>query len=374
MGDAYYVDPVGRSSGLAIWWNSATGLSILNGNKNLIIVEGTFSARVLSYPGFLCFVYAPHDAASRSPIWNAIIQKSSLNVPCFIVGDLNLIGSSKDKEGGYHICHIEKFQNFIASASILEVPYTGLYFTWSNQRCGEAFIRERIDRAFGNINLFELYPYHCLLHKPLIGSDQVPLIYCSQSSSSNKCYWFCFESMWTTHEDCETIVREAWLNLCTDNNLQTLKNNLSICARKLKQWSKCSLGNNRKLIDCYARELAVIQGLRSTPKTILREHQLLQDLEDHFMALFQSSGPRDLEEAVSALNPVVSQEINNKLQTRVSTEEIYRATKQLGGLKAPGEDGFSSIFYHKYWHLVGDSVCKAISYFFETGHMLPKIN
>lgn len=66
--------------------------------------------------------------------------------------------------------------------------------------------------------------------------------------------------------------------------------------------------------------------------------------------------------------------MNLKLQAHVSTEEIHRATKQLGGLKAPDEDGFSGIFYHKYWHLVGNYVCKAISYFFETGHMLPEIN
>ncbi|GJV60623.1 reverse transcriptase [Tanacetum coccineum] len=417
--DAYYVDPVGRSGGLALWWNSATGLNILNGNKNLITAEGIFSTGVHSYSGFLCFVYAPHDAASRSPVWNAIIKKSSSNVPCLIIGDLNLIGSSRDKEGGSsHISsHIEEFHNFTASANILEVPYTGLNYTWSNKRCGEANIRERIDRAFGNINLFELYPYHSLLHKPLIGSDHAPLIYCSQPLSGKRCSRFHFESMWTTHEDCETVVREAWLNLCADNNLLALRSNLSNCASKLTQWSKCRLGNNRKLIDSFTRELEMIQGLRSTPETMVRER--LQDLEvtwmreemywhqrsrinwlnygdrnsrffhlsaihrgqrnkisalknaqgdwlydpkdiqflvlDHFRALFQTTGPRDLEEAISVLNPVVSQEMNLKLQACVSSEEIHRATKQLGGLKAPGEDGFSGRQIQ-----VQNSICDAL--------------
>ncbi|PWA49909.1 hypothetical protein CTI12_AA478940 [Artemisia annua] len=66
--------------------------------------------------------------------------------------------------------------------------------------------------------------------------------------------------------------------------------------------------------------------------------------------------------------------MNLKLQAHVSIEEIHRATKQLVGLKAHNEDGFSGIFYHKYWHLVGDYVFKTIPYFFETGHMLPEIN
>ena len=44
------------------------------------------------------------------------------------------------------------------------------------------------------------------------------------------------------------------------------------------------------------------------------------------------------------LSPFVSQEMNLKMQARVYTEEIHRATKQLGSLKAHNEDGFSGIF------------------------------
>ncbi|GKC44980.1 reverse transcriptase [Tanacetum coccineum] len=120
-------------------------------------------------------------------------------------------------------CHWGKVSPTTTSVNILEVPYTGLNYTWSNKRCGEANIRERIDRAFGNINLFELYSYHSLLHKPLIGSDHAPLIYCSQPLSGKRCSRFRFESLWTTHEDCETVVREAWLNLCANNNLLALR-------------------------------------------------------------------------------------------------------------------------------------------------------
>ncbi|PWA77251.1 ninja-family protein [Artemisia annua] len=63
-------------------------------------------------------------------------------------------------------------------------------------------------------------------------------------------------------------------------------------------------------------------------------------------------------------SPFVSQEMNLKLQARISTKEAHRATKQLGGLKAPDEDGFSGICYHKYWHLVGDygSLNKLMAY------------
>ncbi|PWA96038.1 reverse transcriptase [Artemisia annua] len=66
--------------------------------------------------------------------------------------------------------------------------------------------------------------------------------------------------------------------------------------------------------------------------------------------------------------------MNSDLQAPVSDVEIYKAAKQLGGLKAPGEDGFSGIFYQKYWHVVGASVCKVVRSFFETGEMLQNLN
>ncbi|KAF3778737.1 Transposon TX1 uncharacterized protein [Nymphaea thermarum] len=41
---------------------------------------------------------------------------------------------------------------------------------------------------------------------------------------------------------------------------------------------------------------------------------------------------------------------------------------------APGPDSFSTFFFQRYWHIFGDDVTKAIKGFFETGHLVKKIN
>lgn len=47
---------------------------------------------------------------------------------------------------------------------------------------------------------------------------------------------------------------------------------------------------------------------------------------------------------------------------------------QSGALKAPGLDGFSTIFFHHYRGTVGAAVTEMVKHFFRTGYMLKQIN
>ncbi|PKI59185.1 hypothetical protein CRG98_020450 [Punica granatum] len=45
--------------------------------------------------------------------------------------------------------------------------------------------------------------------------------------------------------------------------------------------------------------------------------------------------------------------------------EIQKAVFSIGALKFPGPDGFSALFYHKYWRIIGRDTITAIRSFFE---------
>ena len=60
--------------------------------------------------------------------------------------------------------------------------------------------------------------------------------------------------------------------------------------------------------------------------------------------------------------------------TDVSDAEIKKAMFSIDNNKAPGPDGFSSLFYKKAWDVIGNDVCLAVKEFFETGKILNEIN
>lgn len=62
-----------------------------------------------------------------------------------------------------------------------------------------------------------------------------------------------------------------------------------------------------------------------------------------------------IQEALKSVNPKVTQCMNNTLLAPFNKAEIERAVSQLFPNKAPGPDGFPTLFYQKYWKIVGPS-------------------
>nr|GEY61135.1 reverse transcriptase [Tanacetum cinerariifolium] len=165
----YYVDPIGRSGGLALWRKNSLSFDVVNGDKNLILVNG------------------------------------SCTIPST---------SAKDKQGGslYTSRSVDEFQAFLNASELFEIPYKRLSYTWDNKRDVGASIHERIDRALSNDVLLETFSFHTLIHHHLIGSDHTPLLYntCPTKRKTRKC--FRFESMWTTDEACKDTIQKSWVH------------------------------------------------------------------------------------------------------------------------------------------------------------------
>ncbi len=54
---------------------------------------------------------------------------------------------------------------------------------------------------------------------------------------------------------------------------------------------------------------------------------------------------------------------------KVTYEEIQRVVFSIHPTKAPGIDGFTGLFFQKFWNIIGNEVCAVIKNFFQQGIM-----
>jgi hypothetical protein len=70
----------------------------------------------------------------------------------------------------------------------------------------------------------------------------------------------------------------------------------------------------------------------------------------------------------------ISPEDNNSLCVIPSEQEIFSVLNSMGSTKAPGPDGFTALFYKKYWHIVKEVVLACIWDFFGNNRLLQDHN
>ncbi|GJZ97564.1 aspartic peptidase, partial [Tanacetum coccineum] len=70
----------------------------------------------------------------------------------------------------------------------------------------------------------------------------------------------------------------------------------------------------------------------------------------------------------------VPADIASNMVRDVTNDEIKAAMFDIGDDRAPGPDGYTSVFFKKGWDIVGDDICNAVRDFFSNGLLLKEIN
>ena len=79
-----------------------------------------------------------------------------------------------------------------------------------------------------------------------------------------------------------------------------------------------------------------------------------------YESLFTSSQPSAMDAVLEAIEPKVTESMNQELIKEFTREEIDVALKHKEHLKALGSDGMPPIFFQSFWSVIGDEVSYAI--------------
>ncbi|KAI9108694.1 hypothetical protein K1719_020341 [Acacia pycnantha] len=256
--------------------------------------------------------------------------------------------------------------------------FNGFRFTWCNNREEPDTIRERIDRALGNLQLQELFPNLQVFNVDPVVSNR------RQFMVDDTCSAF-----------------DAFVY------------NLGKCKEDMVQWSNKEFPNIAKAIHVLKTKLVTLYagGLNADSTRAIADVKIAQDrlfdLEEKFwwqrsplnwltvgdknscffhlstikrrqqnaffQNLFSSSSPRDMNSVLFVIDSKITVEMNLCLMRPFSREKIKEAAFSLGGSKAPDPNDFSGMFYHNAWSKIGDS-CTMVQEVFAGISLLNIIN
>ncbi|KAK8990606.1 hypothetical protein V6N11_009298 [Hibiscus sabdariffa] len=98
------------------------------------------------------------------------------------------------------------------------MPISGGAFTWSNHRCDDEDILEKLDRVLCSPGWNILFPKTMVMLDIAIGSDHAPVIIQLQGLKKMYKKEFQFESKWLLEVDCTSTVQGSWESVSQPRN------------------------------------------------------------------------------------------------------------------------------------------------------------
>jgi hypothetical protein len=131
----FVVDSIGRSGGLALFWNKEVDVEIKNYSQRHINAEvcSEPNGQAWKFTGF----YGNPEPGKRKEGWSLLRYLSSLNPQAWLcVGDFNEITEDSEKFGAAlrHRWQMENFSNTLAFCRLHDLGFSGAKFTWCNYR------------------------------------------------------------------------------------------------------------------------------------------------------------------------------------------------------------------------------------------------
>ncbi|MCH84506.1 RNA-directed DNA polymerase (Reverse transcriptase), partial [Trifolium medium] len=191
-------------------------------------------------------VYAATSYLNRRRLWNSLnALQTQHDLPWCFIGDFNAILGSHENRGRTPPARLpmEEFQNWTDTFKLIHLPTKGATFTWENGRRGLRHTERRLDRAICNPSWLDMCTNLQVSTLAKHKSDHFPLLLDFNLNLISFASHFKFMRMWTTHPDCDKIIKDCWGKTVVGCPMYILSQKLKLVKDKLKSWNKVCFGN-----------------------------------------------------------------------------------------------------------------------------------
>jgi hypothetical protein len=200
----------------------------------------------------LSAIYAATTYLKRRKLWNSLnALQNQHTLPWCFIGDFNSILGAHEHRGRVVPARIpmEEFQKWTDDFNLIHLPTSGAEFTWVNGRRGVRFTERRLDRAVCNQAWLDMCTSLNVSTLTRYKSDHCHILLDFKLNMVSVASQFKFLRMWSTHPECENIIKDCWNVVIIGCPMYILCKKLKLVKEKLKIWNKSSFGNVHELVQ-----------------------------------------------------------------------------------------------------------------------------
>ncbi|KAA3476013.1 reverse transcriptase [Gossypium australe] len=372
------VESVGTKEGLCLAWKQGVNVTLCQFSRRHIDVV-IDDDEVKGKWRFTGFYGSPYER-DRNNSWEELrTLYTGESFPWFVCGDFNEIMYGSEKKGGVprNERRMEVFREVLVDCGLMDMGFSGRWFTWERGNLPVTNIRERLDRGVANEEWQNMFPDGSIGHLTHSMSDHcLLLLKTKREETGAKVSSFKFETCWAGKIQGDRKGRKALLNnrlseiLAEDRDEQNMAElvdtkvqlNLEI-DKDERYWEQRARINWLKFGDrntvffhsqvSSRRRRNMIQKLQSNNGQVAENIPDIKNIaRNYFQNLFETEGRECCNYLLSGIKRCITEEDNQILMAHYKKEEIQEVAFEMGPTKAPGEDGFSAIFYQQCLHIV----------------------
>ncbi|KAH6787731.1 hypothetical protein C2S52_007283 [Perilla frutescens var. hirtella] len=211
------------------------------------------------HSGKVAFVHASNSYITRRALW---LDLARFQGEVLFLGDFNVIIRAHERSSSKAPNKISyaDFQNFIDEKGLLEVPFSGLFFSWSSRRLLPEHVENRLDRALVSVSFWDRWDTVNATLLPRISSNHSPLVINCVVEGLQGPRPFRFLSMWTEHNSFFSVVRDSWVEKEESRSkIRKVMNKLKRLKLVLKHWNLNSFRHVKMDVKALQEELLVVQ-------------------------------------------------------------------------------------------------------------------